>query len=120
MSVLLTAPAATSDVGEGLDRTFDGDAVVPSLTDGAGEGTELSPTPILITEQEVVFGTSAAVSLPRTKTTRRLTDVTRVVVANLRRIFLTSAARPRPARRHYPPRYSFLEHALMAREMHRL
>lgn len=120
MSLLPAAPAATSDVGEGLDRTSDG-VVVPSLTDGAGESTELSPTPILITEQEVVFGTSAAVSLPRTKTTRRLTDATRVVVANLRRTFLTSTARPRPARRHYPPRSNgYLEHALMAREMHRL
>src|ERR1700675_2853808 len=104
MSVLPAAPAATSDVGEGLDRTSDGDVVVPSLTDGARERTELSPTPILITEQEVVFGTSAAVSLLRKKTTRRLTDATRVVLANLRRIFLTSTGRPRPARRHYPPR----------------
>jgi hypothetical protein len=91
------------------------------MTDGVWESAELSMPPILVTEQEVVFSSSAAVSLPRTKTTRRLTDATRVVVANLRRIFLTSTARPRPARRHYPPRSNgYLEHALMAREMHRL
>ena len=120
MLISAAAPAATSDVGEGLDRTSDGVVVVRSLTDSA-ESSELSPMPILITEHEVVFGTLAAVSLPRTKTTRRLTDATRVVVAKLRRIFPTSMARPRPARRHYPPRSnSYLEHALMAREMHRL
>lgn len=28
--------------------------------------------------------------------------------------------RPRRQRRHYPPRYVFLEHAAMAREMQRL
>jgi len=77
--------------------------------------------PVLVTEQEVVFSTSAAVSLPRTKTTRWLTEATRVVAATLRRMFMTPTARPRPARRHYPPRSSsYLEHALMAREMHRL
>ena len=93
-------------------------ALGPKL--GAGESAELSPTPILITEQEVVFSTSAAVSLPRTKTTHRLTDATGVA-ATLRRMFLASTARPRPARRHYPPRSgSYLERALMAREMHRL
>jgi hypothetical protein len=94
-------------------------ALGPEL--GAGENAELSPTPILITEQEVVFSTSAAVSLPRTKTIRRLTDATGVVAATLRQMFLASTARPRPARRHYPPRSgSYLEHGLMAREMHRL
>jgi hypothetical protein len=93
-------------------------ALGPEL--GAGESAELSPMPILITEQEVVFSTSA-VSLPRTKTTRRLTDATGVVAATLRQMFLASTAHPRPARRHYPPRSgSYLEHALMAREMHRL
>jgi hypothetical protein len=91
-----------------------------SMTDGVWESAELSMPPILVTEQEVVFSSSAAVSLPRTKTTRRWTDATRVVAATLRRIFPTSTARPRPPRRHYPPRYSFLEDALMAREMHRL
>jgi hypothetical protein len=92
---------------------------VASRTDGVWESAEPSRTPILVTEQEVVFSTSAAVSLPCTKTTRRMTGATRVV-ATLRRMFLTSTARPRPARRHYPPRSSYLEHALMAREMHRL
>jgi hypothetical protein len=77
-------------------------ALGPEL--GAGENAELSPTPILITEQEVVFSTSAAVSLPRTKTIRRLNDATGVVAATLRQMFLASTARPRPARRHYPPR----------------
>jgi hypothetical protein len=112
-------PASTDErfAGFGVPPVVRG---VVSRTDGVWESAEPSRTPILVTEQEVVFSTSAAVSLPRTKTTRRLTDATRVVAATVRRMFLTSTARPRPARRHYPPRSSYLEHALMAREMHRL
>lgn len=108
MSVLPAAPAATPDVREDPEYTPEGDVAGPS------------PTPILITEQEVVFSTSAAVSLQRTRSTRWLTDATRIIAANLRGMFLTPTARPRPARRHYPSRYSYLEHALMAREMERL
>jgi hypothetical protein len=114
---LLPASTDESFAGFGVPPVVRG---VESRTDGVRESAEPSPTPILVTEQEVVFSTSAAVSSLRTKTTRRLTDATRVVAATLRRMFLTSTAHPRPARRHYPPRSSYLEHALMAREMHRL
>jgi hypothetical protein len=112
-------PASTDErfAGFGVPPVVRG---VVSRTDDVWESAEPSRTPILVTEQEVVFSTSAAVSLPRRKTTRRLTDAIRVVAATLRCMFLTSTARPRPARRHYPPRSSYLEDALMAREMHRL
>ena len=58
----------------------------------------VSQAPVLVTEQEVMFSTAAAVPLPPTTITRRLID----------------------AIRHYPRRFSYLDRALMAREMYRL
>lgn len=84
------------------------------------DAPDRSPTPTLITEAEVVFSSAAAGSLPRTRATRRLTHATRIVAAALRRVFLASSARPGPARRHYPQRFTYLEDALMARQMDRL
>lgn len=70
--------------------------------------------PVVITEQQVVFSTAAAVPLPRTKPPRR-------VIAALRAMFLSSSGDARPAPRHYPPRRdAFLEDAALAREMRRL
>ena len=106
MSVFPAPPAARPEVGE--------DEYAP-----AGDLDAPARTPVLITEQEVAFSTSAAVSLPRTKSTRQLTAAVRVVAGALRRVFLAPATSPRP-RRHFPPRYSYLENAIMAREMHRL
>jgi hypothetical protein len=75
---------------------------------------EVTQTPVLITEQEVVFSTAAAVPVRPTKTRRGLTAV-------LRGIFVNPTASAEKPRRHYPPRRnSVLEHAAMAREMHRL
>lgn len=69
-----------------------------------------SPAPVVITEQQVMFGTAVALSR-RPSVSRRLIDAIRVV---------GSALRPPPPKRHYPQRSSFLEHSLMAREMDRL
>jgi hypothetical protein len=67
--------------------------------------------PVLITPQEVVFGTAAAVR-PRSITiTRRMVGVLRVVGA---------ALRPPPPRPHYAHRAAYLERAAMSREMGRL
>ena len=77
-------------------------------------------TPILITAQAVVFSTSAAVPLQRTKTTHWLADATRVVAMSMRRIFLTPTRGARQARKRYPPQYGYLERARTAREMDRL
>ena len=92
----------------------------PAATDRAGKDIQPLTTPILITEQEVVFGTSAAAPLQHIGTTRGLGDAARIIVATLRRTFLTSTSSPRPARRDCPARYSYLERALMSREMDRL
>jgi hypothetical protein len=70
--------------------------------------------PVVITEQEVVFSTAAAVPMPRTKPTR-------TVSAALRALFLRSPRDARPKRQYCPPlRPAFMEQAEMSREMFRL
>jgi hypothetical protein len=69
----------------------------------------------LITEQEVMFSTAVALS----PSTRQRTRGARFVAA-MRRMFAASSEAPRRERRHHPRRYSFLEDALMGREMDRL
>ncbi|WP_155948526.1 hypothetical protein [Mycobacterium sp. URHB0044] len=69
---------------------------------------------VLITEQEVAFSTAAAAALPRSKPSHGL-------IAAVRAMFSSSAGDAQPVPRHYPPRRpAYLEHAAMAREMHRL
>lgn len=82
---------------------------------------EASPrTPVLITEQQVLFATAAAVPLHPAKTHRRWTESARAIGASPRAAFVTSSNEDRPKRRHYPPRNDFLEDSRMAREMMRL
>jgi hypothetical protein len=81
----------------------------------------LSPAPadeaasaeVLITEQEVLFGTAAAVPVPRESISRRF-------VALMKRMSAVVAEAARPPRPSVPKRYEFLERSLMAREMDRL
>jgi hypothetical protein len=88
------------------------------------DSTETSPvTPetnseqqALITEQQVLFSTAAAVALPPAKT-RWWSDTIQTVGAALRAI---AASEKPPARRHYPKQHAYLENALMSREMDRL
>ena len=86
------------------------DAVAPvePVTD------EVTQTPVLITEQQVVFSTSAAVRTRPATTHRGWRAV-------LRGIFVNTTADAEKPRRHNPShRHSYLEHAAMEREMHRL
>jgi hypothetical protein len=71
----------------------------------------------LITEQQVLFSTAAAVALPPAKT-HWWSDTTHAVTGALRAMF--AASEKPPARRHYPKRHVWLDNALMAREMDRL
>ena len=74
----------------------------------------VSSAAVLITEQEVLFGTAAAAPARRESISRRF-------AASMRRIFAVSAhTSSRPRRTDVPKRYEFLERALMAREMDRL
>lgn len=67
----------------------------PEVEQELGEVVETVPrTPVLITEQQVLFATAAALPLQPT------------------------TGRPKP--RHYPPRHDYLEDSRMAREMLRL
>ena len=94
-------------------------ATVDAPSDPENTRETASRTPNLVTEQEVVFGTAAA--LPsQPATTRWWIQASRVVLLAIRGTFLTSRADARPARPHYPPRLSFLDHSRMEREMQRL
>ncbi|AKS36331.1 hypothetical protein [Mycolicibacterium goodii] len=69
---------------------------------------------ILITPQQVLFGTAAAVPLPR----RRLALLRHIASAPA---LVVSRRRRRGPVRYYPPvRLTFMEHAAMSREMDRL
>jgi hypothetical protein len=81
--------------------------------------TNSTETQVLITEQQVLFSTAAAVALPPAKT-RRWTEAVRAITASVRAAFVTSSDEARPKRRHYPPRSDYLEDSRMAREMFRL
>jgi hypothetical protein len=74
----------------------------------------VSQPPVVITEQQVAFGTAAAVPLPLTKPTRS-------VIAALRAKLRSTSEDAPLVPRHYPPRRDeFLEESAMAREMRRL
>jgi hypothetical protein len=79
--------------------------------------TSSTETQALVTEQQVLFSTAAAVALPPAKT-RRWTDTVSAVGAALRAMF--AASEKPPARQHYPKRHVWLDNALMSREMDRL
>jgi hypothetical protein len=79
----------------------------------AAPSVEVSCTEVLITTQQVVFSTAAAVGIRRENIGGRL-------VATMRRMFATSTDTSHPRPEYCPRRYEFLEHALMAREMERL
>ena len=67
--------------------------------------------PVLISEQEVMLGTAAAVRPRSTQITRRMINALHVVGA---------ALQPPPPRPHYALRAYYLERAAMSREMDRL
>jgi hypothetical protein len=71
----------------------------------------LSQPPVLISEQEVMLGTAAAVRPRSTQITRRMINALHVVAA---------ALQPPPPRPHYARRAYYLERAAMSREMDRL
>ena len=67
--------------------------------------------PVVITEQEVMLGTAAAVAPRPIPVTRRMMDALRVVGASFR---------PPPPQPHPVRRAAYIERAAMAREMDRL
>jgi hypothetical protein len=73
--------------------------------------------PALITEQQVLFSTAAAVALPPAKT-RRWSDAVHAAASAVGS-WIANAAKP-PSKPVYPKRYAWLENASMSREMDRL
>jgi hypothetical protein len=74
-------------------------------------------TQALITEQQVLLSSAAAVALPPAKT-RRWSDTVHAVTFAVSS-WLISAAKP-PTKPVYPKRHVWLETAMMSREMDRL
>jgi hypothetical protein len=79
----------------------------------AAATVEVSSTEVLITTQQVLFSTAAAVAVRRD-------NVSGWLVSIVRRMFVTSTDVSRPRRQHHPKRYGFIEDAAMARAMERL
>lgn len=74
-------------------------------------------TSTLITEQQVLMASAAAIGVAPVKTHRAI-DALYALAGAVRLVFLGSD-KP-PAQRHYPKRHAYLENALMSREMDRL
>jgi hypothetical protein len=70
----------------------------------------------LITEQQVLFSTAAAVALPPART-RRWHDIVHAAASAVGSWFANAAKPPKPV---YPKRHGWLENATMSREMDRL
>jgi hypothetical protein len=103
MSYSTTASAGTADA------LYEPILRAPSVA----PADEAASAEVLITEQEVLLGTAAALPARRQHISRRFG-------ASMRRMFAVSAHASGPPRRDVPKRYDFLERALMGREMDRL
>jgi hypothetical protein len=106
-TALATRAATTSPISE------------PRFEPAAKPPAAVSPAPVLITEKEVLFSTTAAVPL-RPTTTRWWPKATGVLLAAMHQTWLASRTDARQPRQDYPKRYEFLERSCMAREMDRL
>ena len=103
---MITTPnfsAHTSDVVPGVKATLEA----------------VSPAPVLITEREVAFATAPAAPVP-SPTARWWAKAIHAVSTGASGMLRTSTADSRPTRQDCPRRYTFLENALMSREMDRL
>src|SRR3954451_5341750 len=85
----------------------------PAPSVGAESDDPTQSPPVLISTQQVLFGTAAARGAHRNQTGGRFGGI-------LRRFFGTSADESHPPRHDQPRRYGFLENAELSREMFRL
>jgi hypothetical protein len=107
MSLSPTEPSST------VDRVDEPMPQPSSAAPSAVPSAEASSTEVLITTQEVLFGTATAVGVGRESIGDRF-------VAIMRRMFATSTDGSRPQPDDEPRRYEYLERARMGREMERL
>ncbi len=99
----MTDMARTS--GPGLDESRERLVSPPTSTDAS-----------LITEQQVLFSTAAAVPLPPART-RRWHHAVHAAASTVGSWFASAAKPPKPV---YPKRHLWLENATMSREMDQL
>ena len=84
------------------------------------EREQSTATPVLVTEQQVRFSTSAAGTVQPARTTHRVTDAFGLVVTALHRL-VAAPTHERPKRQVVPPRSrSYYETSLVSRERLRL
>ncbi len=111
-----------TDIATTSDRKLEDGGEAPPVTAVPVTSVPVTSVPdstesqVLITEQQVLFSTAAAVPLPPAKT-RRWTEAVRAVAASVRAAFATSgdlvtakdleSKDARPKRRHYPPRNDY-------------
>ncbi|OBI42937.1 hypothetical protein A5707_05685 [Mycobacterium kyorinense] len=96
-----------------------GNSAVASPAATTKKHLRAAPTPVLISEHEVVFGTAAAVPV-RPNTVHWWSEAAGIVRAGMHRLSLSATPNDRQPRRPYPKRYGFLERSCMGREMQRL
>jgi hypothetical protein len=82
----------------------------------AAAAAELSPAPVVITEQRVAFGTVSAISAAPARTYGRW--LAEILVAAMHRISL--AVKPGPPKPYLGRELRYLQDARMSREMERL
>jgi hypothetical protein len=122
VSLTADSPGQRGDTAKKVNEMLLSATGLPTTTDPVDESTpkspsaapsvEVSSTEVLITTQQVAFGTAAAAGVRGESIGARL-------VATMRRAFAASADASRPRPHDYPKRYAYLENALMAREMER-
>ena len=86
-------------------------ATTPDVIHGTTQAPPKLSAPVLITEQEVLFGTRVAVAPQKASISRRLFDA---IVGAAHSLHLP------PPHEHYPTGMGYLEQSRMAREMDRL
>ena len=112
-----------NDMATGRRKLEDGREAPSVTSQPVAADPNSAEAEVLVTEQEVLFSTAAAVALPPART-RRWSYPVAVVGAAVGAIFAALERPEKPekprARRHYPKRIGYLENALMSREMGRL
>jgi hypothetical protein len=99
-----------------MATTFSVESVQSRNTSPSTSVTSATETQAVITEQQVLFSTAAAVALPPART-HRFSDAIHAVASAVGSWVASAAQPPKPV---YPKRHVWLENALLSREMDRL
>ena|ERR1700722_12581184 len=103
---MLASPVALAGTTESIEDS------APQSLPAASAHVDAS-NEVLITTQQVLLSTAAAVGVPRESAGGGLVGI-------VRRMFATSTKAPRPRAQHLVKRYGYIENAAMARAMERL